>query len=75
MKLSEIERGGLCRITGVNADKRTADRLKMFNIYVGSAVRVEGRSIFKRNVLIYSDGVRAAIRVSCADRITVERLD
>lgn len=75
MKLSEIKRGERCRVTQVKTDRRTLGRLKMLNIYVGSTVTVEGRSIFKKNILVYSDGVRAALRLSCAELIRVEPLD
>jgi len=75
MRLNEIKNGSSCRIVNVHTDKKTADRLKMFNVYSGSEVKVEGRSLFKKNLLLYSDGVRAAVRVDEAQKITVEAID
>lgn len=75
MKLSEIKSGIFCRIVDVHTDKRTADRLKMLNVYSGSLVKVEGRSLLKKNLLVYSDGIRAAVRSDTAEKITVESVD
>jgi len=72
MKLSEVKSGSSCRILNVLTDKKTADRLKMLNIYSGAEVRVEGRSLLRKNLLVYSEGVRLAIRSDAAERITVE---
>lgn len=75
MKLNEVKSGSSCRVVNVHTDKKTADRLKMLNIFGGSLVKVEGRSLLKKNLLVYSDGIRAAVRVDTADKITVESLD
>lgn len=75
MKLSDIKSGSACRIVNVLTDKKTADRLKMLNVFCGSLVKVEGRSLLKRNLLVYSDGIRAAVRRDTAEKITVEAID
>lgn len=75
MKLSQVKSGSSCRVVNVLTDKKTADRLKMLNVFRGSFVKVEGRSLLKKNLLVYSDGIRAAVRSDTADKITVESLD
>lgn len=75
MKLNEVKSGSSCRVVNVRTDKKTADRLKMLNVFRGSSVKVEGRSLLKKNLLVYSDGIRAAVRADTAEKITVESLD
>lgn len=75
MYLNEVKSGFSCRVVNVHTDKKTADRLKMLNVYGGATVKVEGRSLLKKNLLLYSDGVRTAIRADEAEKITVETVD
>jgi len=74
MKLNLVPKGSSCRVVRVDADSKTADRLKMLNVYVGSIIKVEGRSLLKKNILLYSDGVRASLRSYLAEKITVEQI-
>ncbi len=74
MKLSQVS-SGCYTVKNITADTKLRLRLRALNFYEGAQIEILGYSLFKRNTLILSEGVRLSFRRSFAERVSVERLE